>query len=85
VASRRPATPIIALTRDESVRRRLSVVWGIVATVVPWLAEDAAVLDRFAEPVRASGLVAPGSRVVVTAGWPFARGGASNLVHVATL
>ncbi len=85
VASRRPRVAIIALTRDEGVRRRLSLVWGIDALVTPSLVESAAVLERFREPVRATGLVPPGARVVVTAGWPFARGGVSNLVHITTL
>jgi pyruvate kinase len=42
-------------------------------------------LTHFRDPVRASGLVAPGARVVVTAGWPSGARGTTNLVHVAEI
>ena len=85
VASLRPRVPIIVLTRDLTLRRRLSLVWGITALVAPWLSGGAPVLERFRDPVRAAGIVPAGARIVVTAGWPFAAGGISNLVHIATL
>jgi pyruvate kinase len=86
VARHRPRVPIVALTADESVRRRLSLVWGVTAITVPWLAgTEAAVLDRFRDSVRATGVVPAGSLVVVTGGWPTGRPAATNLVHVATI
>ncbi len=83
VAARRPNIPIIALTPSDAVRRRLSIVWGVTALAAPWYGDTAAVLERFREPVRATGLVPAGAPVVVTAGWPFSRPGITNLVHVA--
>jgi pyruvate kinase len=85
VAQHRPRVPILALTPDEAVRRRLSLVWGVTAMTVPWYADTDALLAGFRDPVRASGLVAAGAPVVVTAGWPFARPGLTNLVHVTQL
>ncbi len=85
VARCRPAVPIVALTPEESTRRRLSLVWGVTAITVPWFDDHAGVLQRFREPVRATGLVPEGARVVITAGWPFATPGITNLVHVTTL
>jgi pyruvate kinase len=85
VAQHRPRVPILALTPDEAVRRRLSLVWGVTAMTVPWYADTDALLASFRDPVRASGLVAVGAPVVVTAGWPFARPGLTNLVHVTQL
>ncbi len=86
VARHRPRVPIVALTADESVRRRLSLVWGVTAITAPWLAgTEAAVLDRFRDSVRATGVVPAGSLVVVTGGWPTGRPAATNLVHVATI
>jgi pyruvate kinase len=82
VAQHRPRMPILALTPDEAVRRRLSLVWGVTAITVPWYADTDALLSGFREPVRASGLVTAGGPVVVTAGWPFALPGLTNLVHV---
>jgi pyruvate kinase len=82
VARHRPRMPVIALVSDESVRRRLALVWGVTVVAVPPFADAKTVLEKFAEPVRATGLVPAGSNVVVTAGWPFARPGAANLLHV---
>lgn len=81
----RPAIPIIALTPSDEVRRRLSLSWGVTAVTVPWYDGGESVLDRFREPVLETGLVKKGETVVVTAGWPFAQPGITNLVHLATI
>ena len=73
---------MIALTSDDAVRRRLSLVWGITALYMQWEQSPEALLGRFREPMRAAGLVAPGARVVVTTGWPSGAPGTTNLVHV---
>jgi pyruvate kinase len=83
LARHRPRIPILVLTADEAVRRRLQLVWGVKAILAPWFTETANVLDRFRESV--AGVLPAGSTVVVTAGWPFARPGTTNLVHVATV
>jgi pyruvate kinase len=75
--------PILVLTNDEAVRRRLALVWGLTTIHAPWFTETAPVLERFRESVR--GRVPEGATVVVTAGWPFARPGTTNLIHVATV
>jgi len=85
VSRHRPWLPIVALTPDERVRRRLSLVWGITALHVPSGGGAADLLTSFREPVRATGLVPAGARVVVTGGWPDGSQGTTNLVHVATL
>jgi len=84
VARRRPRIPILALTPDDAIRRRLSLVWGVTAITAPWPADDAGtLLCHFRTPLRATGLVADGAPVVITAGWPSA--GTTNLLHVTTL
>jgi pyruvate kinase len=85
VARHRPRMPIIALVPDERVCRQLALVWGVTVVGVPRFADGKEVLASFAAPVRATGLVPAGSTVVVTAGWPFAKPGSANLLHVATL
>jgi pyruvate kinase len=85
VARHRPRVPIVALTPEETVRRQLSLVWGVTAVTVPWYPDTDALLARFRDAVRPTGLVADGAAVVVTAGWPFAQPGLTNLVHVTTL
>jgi pyruvate kinase len=85
VACRRPRMPIIALTDDEAVRRRLALVWGVTSVTVPWLEGSKPLDERFREPVRATGLVASAASVVVLAGWPAAVQGVTNVLHVTTL
>lgn len=83
LACYRPRIPIMVLTNDEAVRRRLQLVWGVKAIMAPWFSETANVLERFRESV--TPFVPAGSTVVVTAGYPFARPGTTNLLHVATI
>lgn len=84
VARYRPRMPIVALTPDEAIRRRLSVVWGVTAVAVPWYGQGAVLLERFREPVRECGIAPHGAPVVVVGAWPFGVPGATNLVHVTT-
>jgi pyruvate kinase len=83
VARHRPRVPVIAVTATETVRRRLSLVWGVTAVTSAWLHDTDSMLERFREPVLSTGLVELGALVVVTAGWPFGAPGITNLVHVA--
>ncbi len=83
IACYRPRVPIIVLTNSEIVRRRLSLVWGVTALMAPWFNETAPVLERFRESL--AGILPAGSTIVITAGWPFARPGTTNLVHVTTV
>ena len=85
VARHRPRMQVIALVSDAAVRRRLALVWGVTVVAVPAFVDAKTVLEKFAESVRATGLLPAGANVVVTAGWPFARPGATNLLHVATI
>ena len=85
MARHRPPVPILALTADERVQRRLALVWGVTAITVGWYAGGDELLGAFRDSVRATGLVPEGSRIVVTAGWPLGRGMETNLVHVTTL
>jgi pyruvate kinase len=84
VARYRPRAPIVALTPDAAVRRRLSIVWGVTALAVPWYGQGAVLLERFREPLRESGVAPAGAPVVVVGAWPFGVPGTTNLVHVTT-
>ena len=84
IAARRPRMPIVALTPDDAVRRRLSLVWGVTALTAPWPGHDIeTLLGHFRGSLHETGLVTTGAPVVLTAGWPLA--GTTNLVHVTTL
>jgi hypothetical protein len=56
----------------------------VKALIAPWFSDSATnVLERFRDSV--GSILPAGSTVVVTAGWPFARPGTTNLLHVATV
>ncbi|WP_028548088.1 pyruvate kinase [Paenibacillus sp. UNC451MF] len=82
VSKYRPKSPIIAVTPNEQVLRRLSLVWG----VVPIKGEMCQTTDELFElavdnSVKA-GLVSLGDTVVITAGVPVGRSGTTNLIKV---
>ncbi|WP_312552899.1 pyruvate kinase alpha/beta domain-containing protein, partial [Massilia sp.] len=78
-----PAAPILALTPDLGIARRLALAWG----VHPLRFEEAADLSMMvADGVRAArehGLAKPNDDVVVVAGFPTGLTGSTNLLHVA--
>jgi pyruvate kinase len=83
VARERPKPPIVAISPNLSTGRRLAVAWGVHSIV----AEDARDLDDMVE--RATGLACrdgfakPGQRVIIVAGVPLGRPGATNMLRIA--
>jgi pyruvate kinase len=83
VARERPACPIVAISPKISTGRRLSVCWGVQCIV----AEDARDLDDMVE--RACRLACKdgfsnvGQRVIIVAGVPLGRPGATNMLRIA--
>lgn len=81
----KPKAPIIAATPTESVRRKLSLVWG----VYPVLASESTTTDEVIDFSIASamdhGYVKEGDLVVITAGIPVGLSGSTNLIKVHTI
>ncbi|MHB9003023.1 MAG: pyruvate kinase [Coriobacteriia bacterium] len=68
VARHRPGAPLIAVTPDERVARRLALVWGIRPLVVALDADTDVMLEAVLKAVSSAGLALPGSQVAITAG-----------------
>ncbi|SDH74519.1 pyruvate kinase [Alteribacillus bidgolensis] len=85
VSKYRPESPIVAVTSDEKVLRKLSLVWG----VTPLLGKPAKTTDEMLDStVRESlkaGLVSHGDLVVITAGVPVGETGTTNIMKVHVL
>lgn len=83
IAKHRPLAPIYALSQFEHVLRQLSVVWGIegilVADITSQLDEAMVEVENRLE---AMGRVNKGDLLVLTAGLPFAKRQATNMVRV---
>ncbi|MGP8077092.1 MAG: pyruvate kinase [Thermoplasmata archaeon] len=80
VAALRPACPVVALSRNPGVRRRLALVAGVSAYSEPEHEELAALGVAAARLVRRLGIPGPGP-VVLTAGYPV-KGRPTNLITV---
>jgi pyruvate kinase len=85
VARHRPPTPIIAVTASETVARQQSLTWGVYPIRVDEAQSTDEMFLRAAAAARRSGLVEPGSIIVITAGAPPGTSGTTNLIKVHTL
>jgi pyruvate kinase len=80
----RPKTPLIALTATDAIRRRSALLWGVRALPTePAMARDidGAVLGELLR-LRATGILASGDTVVVTAALPFGQGDHTNMLRI---
>ena len=85
VARHRPAAPIIAVTSSEAIARQQTLTWGVYPVRVDEAATTDEMFNRAATAARQSGLVDPGSLIVITAGAPPGNPGTTNLIKVHTL
>ncbi|MDL4840664.1 pyruvate kinase [Aquibacillus rhizosphaerae] len=82
ISKYRPEAPIIAVTFDEQVSRRLSLVWG-VETIIGQLAHTTDdVLDVAIDRGLSTGHFKRGDRVIITAGVPVGESGTTNLMKI---
>jgi pyruvate kinase len=79
----RPQTPIIALSPVLSTARRLSLVWGLhcVAGPEPDTLEN--MIAHACEVALDEGFAKPGERIIVVAGVPLGKPGATNMLRIA--
>jgi len=82
VARQRPRQPILVLATSKVTARRLAVVWGLncVLTEDPKSVSD--MVTRACKLVAAEGMAQQGDKVIVSAGLPFGRPGATNMLRV---
>jgi pyruvate kinase len=82
LARERPLQPVLALTPNINVARKLGLVWGLE----PRLAQQPEGLDDLtraaASMVAELGLAAPNGRILILAGTPFGSPGAANLLRL---
>jgi pyruvate kinase len=85
VARERPSSPVIGLTPLLETARRMAVVWGVHAVVVPEVHSMSEAVNRAARAALTEGFASHGEEIVVTAGVPFGQPGATNALRVATV
>ncbi|AGX05802.1 MULTISPECIES: pyruvate kinase [Bacillaceae] len=82
ISKYRPKAPIVAVTSQESVTRRLSLVWGVYPQVGQEASTTDDMLDSAVQESMNSGLVGSGDLVVITAGVPVGEAGTTNLMKI---
>jgi pyruvate kinase len=82
VARHRPSTPLIAVTANPVTQRRLALVWGVHALVVPQFRGTDEMITSSVKAAVKSGIVKEGDIVILTAGVPVGEAGRTNLLKV---
>jgi pyruvate kinase len=85
VGRERPEAPIIGLTPRLETARRMAVVWGVHAVVVPDVHSMSEAVTRAIHVARTEGFAQQGEEIVVTAGVPFGHSGTTNALQVAAV
>ncbi len=81
-ARERPPVPILALTPDADVARRLALVHGVQARAVPACEDIQKMVGDAVARAVAEGFAEPGERIVITAGVPLRQAGNTNLLYI---
>ena len=82
LAHLRPHRPIIALSHNRYVLRRLALEWGVIPLEMPSCPNIDTLWQRSIEIVRSAGLVERGDRVVITAGTAVNVADSTNVIKV---
>src|SRR5580692_1757665 len=85
VARERPDSPVIGLTPLLDTARRMAVVWGVHAVVVPEVHSMGEAVNRAARAALTEGFASHGDEIVVIAGIPFGQPGTTNALRMATV
>jgi len=84
VARLRPRRPVLAVTHDRHVARRLALEWGVTPLVIPECRDVEHLWASSLEAARTEGLLAAGDTVVITAGTHVNVPGSTNVIKVDT-
>ena len=82
ISKRRPLNRLVALTNDERVARKLSVVWGLETLPFVKSINSDQMMEKAVEDTREHGFVKSGDTVVIVAGIPLGLSGSTNTINV---
>jgi len=78
----RPRVPIVAFSPDQSIRRRLSLYWGVLPKVMEPVKNADLMAEAVSERLLEEGLARPGDRVVLVHGSPLGVPGQTNSIRL---
>ncbi|MFY4774620.1 pyruvate kinase [Metabacillus sp. RGM 3146] len=82
ISKYRPKAPIIAITSDEAVTRKLALVWGVYPTTGHKAASTDEMIENAVAESLNTGIVKHGDLTIITAGVPVGEAGTTNLMKV---
>lgn len=82
VAALRPTTPVLCVTPDEVTYHRLALVWGVTPLLVPQFNTIDEMLREVVTHASKINVAHQNDILVIVAGVPFGRAGATNLIKV---
>jgi pyruvate kinase len=83
VARERPQAPIVSISPNVAVGRRLALVSGVHSVVGEDARDQDDMIDRACRIAVREGLAQPGERIIIVAGLPLGTPGATNMVRIA--
>jgi pyruvate kinase len=83
VARERPHAPIVSISPNIAVGRRLALVSGVHSVVAEDARDQDDMIDRACRIAVREGLARPGERIIIVAGLPLGTPGATNMVRIA--
>jgi pyruvate kinase len=84
-ARERPAAPIISLSADPAIARRMALVWGVHSMLTGVLNDIEEVTSSACRVAREQDFARPGEVIAITAGMPFGVAGNTNLLKLAAI
>jgi pyruvate kinase len=82
VSKQKPDMPILAVTFTEEVARRMNMYWGVETVIINKAESTDEMIHMAAGAALETGTAQPGDFIVITAGIPAGRPGATNLIKL---
>ena len=84
-ARERPMSPILTLTPNQHVARKLCLVWGLHTVKTRDVGSFEEMIAKAKRVALRQGLAKKGDKIIITAGVPFGVPGSTNVLHVAEI
>ncbi len=84
-ARERPMAPILSITPNVAIARRLALAWGVHSTVSQEVRDVDRMVAAACEAAYREGFARAGDQIAITAGVPFGQPGSTNLLRIAQI
>ncbi|HYM36980.1 MAG TPA: pyruvate kinase [Nitrospiraceae bacterium] len=82
MSKQRPSAPIVAVTPSESIRRRMTLYWGVVSLTMPRIEQTDARVHEIERRLKEEGLAKSGQRIVILSGTIIGQRGGTNVMKL---